>query len=201
MYYHLSLQLLEQRTANVRLQNVILINSLMTWWPSLMKLHQETGRSSWSCSLSLLYYTAGTLIWLTASPKSSNKTLNTLFEQSTLLRKARAGQAAMATSAQGKSFQLSKIRWCCSPNSYCQHQPETTSATTVLHFCAAMATMYILPTQHTKQSPLLSVLLIWISFSFFFNVFLENIKSGKFISTKILNHSNQASFWFVVSLI
>lgn len=39
------------------MQNVILINCLMTWWLSTIKLHWrgETGRSSWNCSLPSLY--------------------------------------------------------------------------------------------------------------------------------------------------
>lgn len=36
-------------------QNVTLINCLMTWWQSTIKLHWETGRSSWNCSLPSLY--------------------------------------------------------------------------------------------------------------------------------------------------
>lgn len=53
------------------MQNVILINYLMTWCLSTMKLHWETGRSSWSCCCTA----AGTLIWLPAPSKASKRLL------------------------------------------------------------------------------------------------------------------------------
>lgn len=139
-----------------------------------MKLHQETGRGSWSCSFSLLYNRNLNLTH--CSFQISNKTLHVVFAQSPSLR---PGQAETAASAQGKSFSLltgdpvpltptasaSSLLDTHTRVSQQRYYSETTSATMVLHFCAALATVYVLPTRHTKQSPLLSTVTINLIFS------------------------------------
>lgn len=73
------------------MQNVILINCLMTPWLSTMELHWETGRSSWSCSLPSLY-SSRTLIWLTAPSKASKRLLTLCLREVSLSDRAELGE-------------------------------------------------------------------------------------------------------------
>lgn len=144
--YNFSLQLLEHRTANMQLENVILINCLMIWWLSLMQLHWKTGRSCWSCSLSLLH--SRNLIWPAAPSKSSNKTL---FAQSKQPSQSRAGQPVTATSAalgRKKSLaelQLSKKRVRSSCSSICCCQSPFSPHTSGLHNRDIIQKQLVLP--------------------------------------------------------